>query len=202
MAQLIIGLGNKGGEYRHTRHNAGWMVLDELRRRGKFGRERREGPAKVVEGSLVGYDVILAKPQTYMNLSGRAATHLTRKFGIPVHDVVVVHDEVDLPLGRLQLRRGGGTAGNRGVRSLAESWQTPDFMRLRVGVGRPPAGADTADHVLDRFEPDERAIIDAEIQRAADGVILLLREGEERAMNAVNRRRPDPPAPDPAGTAE
>ena len=203
MATLVIGLGNKGGEYRHTRHNAGWMVLDELRRRGRFGRERREGPARVVEGSLEGYDVILARPQTYMNLSGRAANHLTRKFGVPVRDVLVVHDEVDLPLGRLQLRRGGGTAGNRGVRSLVESWQTPDFLRLRVGVGRPPAGADTADHVLDGFEPEERPVIQAAIERAADGIVLLLREGEERAMNAVNRRRAeDQAAADAVGKRE
>jgi peptidyl-tRNA hydrolase, PTH1 family len=199
---LVIGLGNKGGEYRHTRHNVGWMVLDELLRRGRFGRERKEGPARVAEGTLDGFEVILARPQTYMNLSGRAANHLTTRFGIPVHDVLAVHDEVDLPLGRVQLKRGGRSAGNRGVESLIASWRNPDFLRLRVGVGRPPAGEDTADHVLDGFDREERPVMEAAIKRAADGVMLLLRDGEERAMNEINRRgRGDggPEGPEPAG---
>ena len=188
MATLVIGLGNKGGEYRHTRHNAGWMVLDELERRGRFGREKRDGPARVVEGQVDGFDVLLARPQTYMNLSGRAANHLTRTRGFPVRDVVVVHDDVDLPLGRVQVKRGGGHAGQRGVESIIASWRSPDFLRVRVGVGRPPGGVETADHVLDGFTPEERAVFEPAVQRAADAVMLLVSAGEERAMNEINRR--------------
>jgi PTH1 family peptidyl-tRNA hydrolase len=140
MATLIIGLGNPGGEYAGTRHNCGWMVLDELERRGRFGRARREGPAKLRSGSVDGFDLVLACPTTYMNLSGRAGVHLVRALGVPVSDVVVVHDDVDVAFGRLRLRRGGSAGGHRGVVSLIESWQTPDFIRVRVGVGRPPAG--------------------------------------------------------------
>ena len=137
MATLIMGLGNPGGEYSHTRHNCGWMVLDELEgRAGSPGPSR--GPAKVRTGTVDGFNVVLARPTTYMNLSGRAGVHLVRVLGVPIPDVVVVHDDVDLPFGRLRLRRGGSAGGNRGVRSLIESWQTPDFIRVRVGIGRPP----------------------------------------------------------------
>jgi PTH1 family peptidyl-tRNA hydrolase len=198
VATLIIGLGNKGGEYKFTRHNAGWMVLDELQRRGRFGKERKEGPARVVEGTLDGFDVILARPQTFMNLSGRAGNHLTGRFGVPVHDVVVVHDEVDLRLGRVQLKRGGSHAGNRGVESLYASWRNNDFLRIRVGVGRPDAGVGTADHVLDGFDPEERPVIEEAIGRAADAVMLLLRDGEERAMNEINRVKKTKPETTPS----
>ena len=188
MPALVIGLGNKGGEYRWTRHNVGWRALDELERRGRFGRERREGPARVAEGSVEGYEVVLGRPQTYMNLSGRAGVHLTRKFGARPEDTLVVHDEIDLPLGRLQLKRGGSHGGHNGVLSLINSWQTKDFLRLRLGVGRPPGEVDAADHVLDGFEPAEREAAADLIGRAADAVLLWLKEGEEKAMNTLNRR--------------
>ena len=194
MATLIIGLGNPGGEYAHTRHNCGWMVLDGLEGRGRFARARREGPAKVRAGSIDGFDVVLARPTTYMNLSGRAGTHLVRVLGVPTSEVVVVHDDVDLPFGRLRLRRGGSAGGNRGVRSLIESWQTPDFIRVRVGIGRPAAGEDTVDHVLDPFTLEERQRLPAILDRAADAVAAIVREGLEPAMNEYNR--PLPPGPD------
>jgi len=188
MGSLIIGLGNKGGEYRWTRHNVGWRALDELQRRGRFGRERRDGPARVVDGALEGHEVTLARPQTYMNLSGRAGVHLTRRMGVQAEDTLVIHDEVDLALGRLQFKRGGSHGGHNGVLSLINSWQTRDFLRLRLGVGRPPTEVDTADHVLDGFEPAERAAVDDLISRAADAVLMWLTEGEEKTMNTVNRK--------------
>ena len=194
MATLIIGLGNPGGEYSHTRHNCGWMVLDELEGQGRFARARREGPAKVRTGTVDGFDVVLARPTTYMNLSGRAGVHLVRVLGVPIPDVVVVHDDVDLPFGRLRLRRGGSAGGNRGVRSLIESWQTPDFIRVRVGIGRPAAGEDTVDHVLDPFTLTERQALPGILGRAADAVACIVREGLERAMNEYNR--PLPPGPE------
>jgi peptidyl-tRNA hydrolase, PTH1 family len=187
MAQLIIGLGNRGGEYARTRHNVGWMCLEELERRGRFGRERREGPAKVRSGLLDGYEVMTARPQTYMNLSGKAGVHLTDKLGVPPHDVIVVHDDADLPLGRLRLRRGGSAAGQKGVQSLMDSWRTQDFIRVRIGIGHPDDGGDLVEHVLDRFEPSERPLVDEVIRRAADAVVTTMRDGLEAAMTQFNR---------------
>jgi len=194
MATLIIGLGNPGGEYARTRHNCGWMVLDELEGRGRFARARREGPSKLRAGSLDGFDVVLARPTTYMNLSGRAGVHLVRVLGVALPDVVVVHDDVDLPFGRLRLRRGGSAGGNRGVRSLIESLQTPDFIRVRVGIGRPAEGEDTVDHVLDPFTAAERQALPAVLGRAADAALGVVRDGLERTMTEYNRPLPPGPA--------
>ena len=194
MPALVIGLGNPGGEYARTRHNVGWMCLDELERRGRFSRERREGLARVREGSVEGFEMVLARPQTYMNLSGRAGVALTQRFGVSVEDVIVVHDDVDLPLGRIQVRRGGSAGGQKGVQSLIDSWRRKDFIRIRIGVGRPPEGMDTADHVLDPFRPEEREQLPDLLHRAADAVLAVLGEGLERAMERHNRRQPRPQA--------
>ncbi len=121
--------------------------------RGRFGRERRDGPAKVREGTVDGYDLVTARPQTYMNVSGRAAVHLLGRYGVPPTDLMVVHDDVDLPLGRLRLKRGGGAAGNKGVLSIADSLRTQDFLRVRIGVSRPAERDQMVDYVLDRFTP-------------------------------------------------
>ena len=193
----MLGLGNPGGEYATTRHNLGWATLDEVERRGRFARERREGPARLREGTIEGFDVVLARPQTYMNLSGRAGRHLTERLGIPVPDVVVVYDELDLPFGRLRLRRGGSAGGHNGVRSLIESWQTSDFIRVRIGIGRPPEGVDPLDFILQPFTPDERAQLPAILARAGDAVVTIVRDGLDAAMNEFNRK-PDL-APDPDG---
>lgn len=194
MPALVIGLGNPGGEYSRTRHNAGWRCLDELEQRGKFGRERREGPAKVREGSIEGFDVVVARPQTYMNLSGRAGTHLVRKFGVPVRDCIVVHDDLDLAVGRVQIKRGGGAGGQKGLQSLIDSWQAKDFVRVRIGIGRPPEDVDPADYVLRPFGRDEREPAAAAITRAADAVVSIIRVGAEESMTAFNRREPPAPA--------
>ena len=187
MATLILGLGNPGGEYAHTRHNVGWMCLDLLEKRGRFRREHREGPAQIREGSLEGFDIILARPQTYMNESGRAGVHLTQRLGISPQDVIVVHDDVDLPLGRLRLRRGGSAGGHNGVKSLIASWRFNDFIRVRIGVGRPPAKDAMIDHVLDRFDHAEREALPEMLARAADSVTAIIREGLDAAMNVYNR---------------
>ncbi|HWF57606.1 MAG TPA: aminoacyl-tRNA hydrolase [Candidatus Dormibacteraeota bacterium] len=191
MASLVIGLGNPGGEYAHTRHNVGWMCLDQLESRGRFGRARREGPARVREGSLDGYDVVTARPQTYMNLSGKAATHLLRRYGMPTEDLIVVHDEVDLPLGRIRLKRGGGAAGNKGVLSIADALRSQDFTRVRIGVSRPEDREQMVDYVLDGFSPEERPRLAAVLGRAADAVTAIVRDGLERAMTEYNRAPDD-----------
>ncbi|MGH7722870.1 MAG: aminoacyl-tRNA hydrolase [Candidatus Dormibacteria bacterium] len=187
MASLVIGLGNPGGEYARSRHNVGWMCLDELESRGRFGRQRREGPARVREGSLAGYDVVTARPQTYMNVSGRAAVHLLNRYGVVPGDLIVVHDDVDLRLGRLRLKRGGGAAGQRGVMSIADSLRTQDFLRVRIGVSRPLDRDRMVDHVLNGFTPEERDLLSAVLPRAADAVTALIRDGLDTAMSEYNR---------------
>ena len=187
MPQLIIGLGNVGGEYAGTRHNMGWMCLEELERRGKFARERREGPARVRTGVLEGFDVITARPQTYMNLSGRAGVHLVAKYGIAAQDVIVVHDEADFPLGKIQVKRSGSSAGHKGVQSLIDSWRTNQFVRVRIGVGKPDGPGDLVDHVLEKFDRHEREKVSAVVERAADAVVSVMRDGVDAAMTAYNR---------------
>lgn len=191
MAALVIGLGNPGGEYARTRHNVGWMCLEVIESRGRFGRARREGPARVREGTVDGYDVVTARPQTFMNVSGRAAVHLLRSYGVPVEDLIVVHDDVDLPLGRIRLKRGGGAAGQKGVVSIADSLRSREFMRVRIGVSRPPDRDAMVDYVLDGFAPDERPRLGAVLDRAADAVMGITRDGLERAMTEYNRAPDD-----------
>ena len=198
MAQLVIGLGNHGGSYAHTRHNLGWMVLDELERRGRFGRERREGPARVSEGAIEGFDFLLGRPHTYMNLSGRAAVHLTNRYNLSPAEVIVVHDDLDLPSGRLRLRRGGSAGGNRGVKSLIDSWRTQDFLRVRIGIGRPPEDEDPVDYVLRRFTPAEKEVIAEAIPRAADAVVAIVRDGFDKAASVYNAKPVPPPTEAPA----
>ncbi|HWW09961.1 MAG TPA: aminoacyl-tRNA hydrolase [Candidatus Acidoferrales bacterium] len=187
MPTLIIGLGNRGGEYARTRHNVGWMCLDELEHRGRFARERREGPSRVREGSIEGFDVVTARPQTYMNLSGRAAAHLTAKYGVSPRDVIVVHDEADFPLGKIQIRRKGSSAGHKGVQSLIDAWRTDEFVRMRIGVGRSDGDGDLVEHVLDSFTPEERDLLPGIISRVADAIVAIIRDGPDAAMTTFNR---------------
>jgi PTH1 family peptidyl-tRNA hydrolase len=187
MPDLVIGLGNPGGEYARTRHNVGWMCLDELEHRGRFGRARRQGLARIREGVLEGIDVVTARPTTFMNLSGRAGKQLTDWLSLAPRDVIVVHDEADFPLGKIRVRRDGRSAGHRGVQSLIDSWRTPDFVRVRIGVGHPENGDGLVEHVLDTFDREEREHVPAVIARAADAVVAILRDGPERAMTAFNR---------------
>jgi PTH1 family peptidyl-tRNA hydrolase len=196
MATLVIGLGNHGSTYANTRHNAGWMALDELERRGRFGKQRREGPARVVEGSVDGVDLVLARPQTYMNLSGRAGVHLIERYSVSPADVIVVHDDLDLPLGRLRLRRNGSAGGQKGVKSLADSWRFKDFMRVRIGIGRPPEDMDPTDYVLRRFTPEEKRLMEEVLPRAADAVVAIVRDGLDKAASVYNA------APKPVAEAE
>src|SRR6266498_4713825 len=184
---LVVGLGNPGREYAGHRHNVGWMVVEELARRhgaswkGKFS-------GRLAEVRLDGHKVALLKPETYMNESGRSVGAAARFYKLEPDAILVVHDESDLELGRLQARLGGGLAGHNGLRSIAAHLKTPDFLRLRVGVGRPERGdpRPLADYVLSNFEPHDEA--EALIARAADAVEQLDAEGVERAQAAVNRR--------------
>ncbi len=184
---LVVGLGNPGREYARHRHNVGHMVADELARR-HGGSWRSKFSGQLAEIRLDGHNVALLKPETYMNESGRSVGAAARFFKVDPDRVLVVHDEGDFDLGRLQLRHGGGLAGHNGLRSIAAHLKTPDFLRLRIGVGRPERGdpRPLADYVLSNFEPHDEA--EALIARAADAVEQLDAEGVERAQAAVNRR--------------
>ncbi len=182
---LVVGLGNPGREYAKNRHNVGWMVVDELaRRHGASWREKFAG--RLAELRIEGHRVALLKPETFMNDSGRSVAAARKFFKLEPDAILVVHDEVDLEGGRLQARLGGGLAGHNGLRSIAAHLKTPDFMRLRVGVGRPERGdrRPVADYVLSDFEPADDA--DALVGRAADAVETLDAEGLERAQARFN----------------
>ena len=182
---LVAGLGNPGREYEHTRHNVGWLVLDELARR-HGGSWRSKFSGSLAEVRLGDAKLALLKPETYMNESGRSVAAATRFFKVPVESLLVVHDDVDLEPGRLQARRGGGLAGHNGLRSLAQHLGSQDFLRLRIGVGRPGRGnpRPVADWVLSPFAPEEDA--DALISRAADAVEAIVSDGLETTQQRFN----------------
>jgi PTH1 family peptidyl-tRNA hydrolase len=184
---LVAGLGNPGREYARTRHNVGHMVCDELARRhgGSF---RSKFSGELAELRLDGARLALLKPLTYMNESGRAVGPAVRFFKLPAEDLLVVHDEVDLELGRLQVRMGGGLAGHNGLRSVAQQLGTPDFARLRVGIGRPERGdpRPVADWVLSPFSDD--VDVDGLVARAADAAEATVRDGLEEAQQRFNER--------------
>jgi len=184
---LVVGLGNPGREYARNRHNVGWMVVDELARRHD-GAWRSKFSGRLAEIRHEGHKLALLKPETFMNESGRSVGAAARFYKLDPDAVLVVHDEGDFDLGRLQLRLGGGSAGHNGLRSIAEHLKTQDFMRLRVGVGRPERGdpRPLADYVLSDFAPHDDA--EALVARAADAVETLETDGIERAQVAVNRR--------------
>jgi peptidyl-tRNA hydrolase, PTH1 family len=182
---LVAGLGNPGRQYEQTRHNAGWMVVDELaRRRGGTFRSKFSGQlSEVRDGDL---RLALLKPETYMNVSGRSVGAAVRFFKVPAESLLVVHDDVDLEPGRLQARLGGGLAGHNGLRSIADALGTQEFLRLRIGVGRPERGdpRPVADYVLSEFEPE--VDVEALISRAADAVESIAREGLEPSQQRFN----------------
>lgn len=185
--RLVAGLGNPGSRYSGTRHNAGFLVVDELARRhgGAFRQEREAAVAKLAPATLAPSAVQLLKPLTFMNLSGRAVQAALTKGGVRPAELLVVHDDIDLPLGRLRVRFGGSGGGQRGVADIARAIG-PSFWRLKVGVGRPPEGWATESWVLSRFGEGETALLERVVASAADAVELIVRSGAERAMNEVN----------------
>lgn len=187
-AALVIGLGNPGPAYAGHRHNVGFLVLDVLAGRmgGRFGAHKAR--AEVLEGRLAGRRAVLAKPRTYMNLSGAAISGLTRYFGVPPERLVVVHDELDLPFESLRLKLGGGDNGHNGLRSITASLHTRDYLRVRIGIGRPPGRQDPADFVLHDFAPTERRVLPDLVEVAADAVEELLAHGLAAAQNTFHAR--------------
>ncbi|MQY19649.1 Peptidyl-tRNA hydrolase [Nocardia sp. RB20] len=184
---LVIGLGNPGTEYERTRHNAGFMVADALAGRvgGRFSVHKKSG-ADLLEARLDGRKVLVAKPRSFMNVSGRPVAALARFFSIPPTEVIVVHDELDLDFGAIRLKRGGGEGGHNGLRSISSALTTKDYLRVRFGIGRPPGRQDPADFVLKPFASVERKELPVIVEQAADAVELLLRVGLEPAQNQLH----------------
>ncbi len=186
--KTVVGLGNPGSKYEGTRHNVGFRVVEELARRmGADLRRSWRMPLRMVEGELPGAGPVrLVEPQTFMNASGEAVAALVRRKGLTAGDLVLVFDDVDLPVGRLRLRPGGGAGGHNGVRSVMEHLGGGTFGRVRLGVGRGAAEKDLVEHVLSGFTPAERPVVEEMVSRAADAVQAILRDGMERTMNRYN----------------
>ena len=188
---LIVGLGNPGAEYKGNRHNVGQMVLDEIAGRmgGKF--KTHKARAQVLEGrlGLGGPRVVLSKPMSYMNVSGGPVAGLANFYGIDPDHVVAVHDEIDIPFNTLKLKCGGGEGGHNGLRDMSKALATKDYLRVRVGVGRPPGRMETADYVLRDFGTAERKDLPFLLDEAADAVELLVREGLTAAQQKFHPAR-------------
>ena len=187
--KLIVGLGNPGKAYADNRHNVGFQCIDRLSAEHRVPvkeRRLRLKPLKVVfgRGEVGGMPVVLAKPRTFMNLSGRAVAQLLRRFGVAPDDLIVIHDDMDLPLGKIRIRRGGSAGGHRGVASIIDSIGTEEFARVRIGIGRPDG--DEVSHVLGDFTAEEKDIVAEAVERAVEAIRCILSDGIETAMNRYN----------------
>lgn len=187
---LVVGLGNPGTKYAAHRHNVGFRVVDALAQaHGLSFTRRKEAQAQVAKGMVAVRSVLLAKPRTFMNLSGRAVGRLRRAYEIPAEHILVVYDDLDLPLGRLRMRPGGGSGGHQGMRSIIDSLGTQAFPRLRVGIDRPTGGMDPAEYVLQPFAEEEIALLSHCLDQAVAAVECWLAEGIVAAMDRFNRQR-------------
>ncbi len=181
---LVVGLGNPGPDYAETRHNVGFRVADLLAARAgaRFSVHKRSN-SDVAQGRLAGRPVTVAKPRTYMNVSGGPVAGLVRYFSVPAEEIIVVHDDLDLGFGVIRLKRGGGEGGHNGLRSISQSVGTKDYLRVRFGIGRPPGRQDPADYVLKRFSTPERKELELAVDLAADATEALLQDGLEPTQN-------------------
>ena len=192
VTKLILGLGNPGAKYQRTRHNVGFEVVRELEKRAlSVGPQRREGPSDVKTATLAGAEVVLARPRTFMNDSGRAVSSLFHRHAVrDLSDVLVIHDDMDLPLAVLRLRAGGSNGGHNGVGSIISVLGTQRFARLRIGIGRPPVGIDPIEYVLTAFSAEDREILAPVYAVAAEAAAFWVEHGIAEAMNRFNSWRP------------
>ena len=183
---LVVGLGNPGKQYAGNRHNVGAMVADVLAGRLGSGFKSHKAGADIVEGRFGARRVVVAKPRSYMNLSGGATSALAKFFSVPPAQVIAVHDELDLPPATIRVKRGGGEGGHNGLRSISASLGTKDYLRVRIGIGRPPGRMDPADYVLRDFSAAERKGLPLDLENAADAVELLIEQGLEATQNRLH----------------
>jgi PTH1 family peptidyl-tRNA hydrolase len=184
--KVVVGLGNPGPKYERTRHNVGFVVVDELTTRLSAGKPRRRFDATISEGTLGTEKVLLAAPQTYMNESGRSVRQIVDFYGLSLGNLILVCDDFNLELARLRMRSGGSAGGQKGLADTIRHLGTEEFPRLRIGIGRPPEQMDAADFVLSQFRRTEIKPMQAAVVRAAEGVEIWIRSGLDRAMNQVN----------------
>ena len=192
--KLIVGLGNPGFLYARNRHNIGFMCVSHLAKMQKIPFDRKQGAARTGIGNIAGYKVVVARPQTYMNASGESVNTLMKKLNVAPSDLIVIHDDLDLPVGKIRLRLGGSSGGHKGIDSIISRIGTRDFYRIRVGIGRPDGGesSDAAKeeaviaYVLSDFTAEEKKVIDKTIPQVSEAIACLLAEGLEAAMNKYN----------------
>ena len=186
MLRLVVGLGNPGPEYERTRHNAGFMVVDLLGQNLRANYWRDEGGAQTALVRVGDDELVLAKPQTFMNLSGRSVKHLAEIYDVAIADVIVIHDDIDLPEEVVRAKRGGGHGGHNGLRSLNEVLGSGDYLRIRIGIGRPPGRMDAADYVLQPLKGDGLERLESAIPAAAQCVMHIIERGIDDAMQEYN----------------
>lgn len=192
--KLIVGLGNPGRGYANNRHNVGFVCLNHFARTEGIRFDKKQSKARIGIGEVAGSKVVLAKPQTYMNLSGQSVSRLIKKFNINLDDLLVIHDDLDLPLGKIRIRHGSSSGGHKGIDSIITELGSQDFLRLRVGIGRPivtPGStqiseADIVAYVLSNFTSEEKQIITQVIPRVSEAILCLLSEGLAAATNKYN----------------
>ena len=192
--KLIVGLGNPGRGYANNRHNLGFMCLNYFAGTQGIRFDKKQGKARIGSGEVAGSKLVLARPQTYMNLSGQAVSRLVGKFNLSLDNLLVIHDDLDLPLGKIRIRQGGGSAGHKGIESITAELGSPDFLRIRVGIGRPTVvddpteinGADVITYVLSDFAPEERKTVNQVIPMVSEAILCLLSEGLVADMNKYN----------------
>ena len=192
--KLIVGLGNPGRIYAGNRHNTGFMCLNYFARKQGIRFDKKQGFARIGTGEVAGSKIVLARPQTYMNSSGQSVSRLIQRFNIDLNDLLVIHDDLDLPLGKIRIRHGGSSGGHKGVESIITELKSPNFSRLRVGIGRPGVAessteiseADTIAYVLSDFTPDEKQTIAKVIPKVSEAILCFLTDGPTAAMNKYN----------------
>ena len=187
---LIVGLGNPGKQYEHTRHNIGFDVMDALAEKYNISISEKKHKALCGKGVINGVKVVLAKPQTYMNLSGESVAELVNYYKMDLEEeMIVIYDDISLAPGNLRIRKKGSAGGHNGIKNIIAMTGTQNFLRIKVGVGEKPAGWDLADHVLGRFSTEERKLVDEAIVQAADAVEKIITDGPDVAMNEYNRKK-------------
>jgi PTH1 family peptidyl-tRNA hydrolase len=186
--KIIVGLGNPREPYRWSRHNIGFQVVDRLAKENHIPICHKRFKTCYGKGSIRSQDVLLVKPLTFMNLSGLAVQKIMSFYKVGPEDLVVIHDDLDLPFGTLRIKRWGGDGGHQGIRSIIESIEESNFLRLKVGIGRPPKGMEPGEYVLDSFDDTEKSQLEEILPRAAECLVVMITEGIERAMNRYQKK--------------